>query len=487
MPVAKGIKDKRKARNRNSTNNNNSKQSNSVTDIGGTVQVITHDGNDAITLDYAKGLLGWEEETDKQKFGDDYLFKTSDGRKVRCTRNRSNRPLSRAVYETLKQEILRGRWQLNGESIIIGNRGAILNGQHRLIGFVLAVLQWITEPQQYPCHATQPTLPTIVVYNIVEDDAVVNTLDTCKPRTLSDVLYRTAYFGSLATRPRRLACRIADYAVRLLWHRTGAVADAFGLRRTHAESLDFILRHPRLVECVQHIYEEDESGRISRCVSAGYAAGLMYLMGASATVAATYHQADPPSEHDIQWEHWPHAQNFWVQLANGDKRLAAVRKYLNTLIDDEHGCTNAERWAVLIRAWLLYLQNQPITTTRLALDYVTTKDGARVLDSHPLVGGIDVGDVGVTVPTNTDPTEEQIAARSAKYGKQPIPAKRVAKRTGDQWAAGDSAWITDDSSDSFFGVLTCDPYECDDTIHRVMVSADDGEWEVESAQLQLTP
>jgi hypothetical protein len=77
----------------------------------------------ALTASQAKGYLGWQEETDKNKFGADYVRELANlyPRKVRCINNVTNRPLTRSVLLTLKQEILRGKWQFNGESIIIGD------------------------------------------------------------------------------------------------------------------------------------------------------------------------------------------------------------------------------------------------------------------------------------------------------------------------------------------------------------------------------
>jgi hypothetical protein len=204
-------------------------------------------GDKAITVEYAKKLLGWTVEDDKEKFNANYLLKDFSGKKVRCSNNVTNRPLYMAVVKVLIQEILRKRWRLNGESLIIGSTGLILNGQHTLIALILAGQQWEKDPEACDQWTTEPTIDKAIVFGIDESDMTVNTMDTCKPRSLADVIYRSEFFSGIKAGDRQACARIADYAVRILWHRTGAGLDAFAPRRTHAESLDFIARHPRLL------------------------------------------------------------------------------------------------------------------------------------------------------------------------------------------------------------------------------------------------
>lgn len=52
--------------------------------------------------------------------------------------NPSNRRLSESRARNLADAILRGEWKLNGESIIVGENGDLLDGQHRCRAVVLA-------------------------------------------------------------------------------------------------------------------------------------------------------------------------------------------------------------------------------------------------------------------------------------------------------------------------------------------------------------
>src|SRR5690606_38664055 len=91
------------------------------------------EGANAITDDRAKDLLGWEIEPKGSDWGDRYLFKDRYGNKVRCHNNIRNRDIDKIKVSELVQEILRGHWVMNCESLIIGVTGIVLNGQHTLI------------------------------------------------------------------------------------------------------------------------------------------------------------------------------------------------------------------------------------------------------------------------------------------------------------------------------------------------------------------
>src|SRR5262245_23709034 len=101
-------------------------------------------GENPLTVEQARQLLGWEEETAGVQFGPRHLVEVSRlvGRKIRCSNNINNRPIYKSDIESLQQEILRKRWRLNGETIIIGQSGLVLNGQHTLLGLILAEMEW---------------------------------------------------------------------------------------------------------------------------------------------------------------------------------------------------------------------------------------------------------------------------------------------------------------------------------------------------------
>jgi len=456
-------------------------------------------GADAITADQAKTLLGWSAETEQVRFGTDYLLKDYHGVKVRCLNNVHNRPLYTSVVQTLKQEILRKRWRFNGEPIIVGKNGSILNGQHTLVALVLADQEWRESECWKAYWEDAPVIEKMIVYGVGEADEVVNTMDTCKPRSLTDVIYRSEYFAHIGSKDRRACARMADYAVRLLWHRTGATLDAFAPRRTHSESLDFINRHPKILEAVAHIYQEDRGKPISKLIPAGYAAGLLYLMGCSDTDPSEYQDAQLPNESLLDWSRWPEACDFWVAL-QADPKLAAARKML--LMGREHGMSHQERWAVVVKAWHVFLKGRTVSDSDLRLSYRETEDGVRILDECPVVGGIDVGDprlVDESLLPGKDPTPQEIEQRAKQVrekrnGQKPkASTKRRPKlkphKAGNDWAVGDVAWVVDPGMpDEPYLARIVDVYDLGHEEVAITVEDQDGnQWEARPDWLQLEP
>lgn len=381
----------------------------------------------------ARKLLGWEEEGE-EKFGKDFLLKDKQGKKIRCHNNVKNRPLYKANLEKLTQEILNGRWEYNGETIIVGETGLVLNGQHSLIALILACQEWPSQSEEYSHLAfswkVEPTIDKLVAFGVSEKDKVVNTMDTCKPRSLSDVIYRSKYFSDMQTGDRGKVAKMTEFAVELLWHRTGASLNAFAPRRTHSESLDFIERHPRILACVKHVFEENgKEKRIVSYTSPGYAAGLLFLMACSKTLPEKYKESQDGSV--LDFSRYDSACDFWVMLAGSDPKVSAVKKTLVKLASTDR-VSRQIRWAVLCKAWNLYIEDKPITEAGLKLKYREDRDGFKHLDELPVVDGIDIGDPNeiderhIKAP---DPNPQEIEERKAKaIAERKTTKKKSAKK-----------------------------------------------------------
>lgn len=368
-------------------------------------------GKSPLTAEKSKELLGWREETDTKgmEFGSDFLLRDLEGKKIRCINNLGNRPFDGRLAKLYTQELLNRRWKLNGETIIIGKTGLILSAQHRLVALVLAVQEWEKHPGKWkPLWDSEPTMDTFVVKGIDEDDDTVNSLDVGKPRSLSDVLYRSALLSTIAKVDRVKVAKMLEYAIKFLWHRTGAKENAFAPLRTHSESIDFVERHPKLVEVVEHIFTENGDGEISKSISPGYAAGLLYLMGSSKTKQdkeghTDYQKSDHPNESSLDWSLYDRASEFFVYLAQRHKDTNALRESLGRLINGEvdpktnepivigEGGSYDERVALLIKAWTAYSTGKKITPTSLKLEYEVDGEGVSTLVETPTCGGIDRG------------------------------------------------------------------------------------------------
>jgi hypothetical protein len=456
-------------------------------------------GSTAISADDAKELLGWEDAPE----GKTYCREVFSLTKIRCQLANMavvrNRPLSVSRLLTLKQDILQRRWRLNGETIIVGCTGQLLNGQHSLLALILAVLDWERDRDRWgEFWTTPPVIDKVVVSGVEESDEVINTMDTCKPRSLYDVLCRSEYFASLKEGERRAMSRMTDYAIRLLWHRTGAFLDAFAPRRTHAESLAFLGAHPKLMDAVRHCHEENgKEGRIACYMSPGYAAGLLYLMGSSASDPSAYRSSAHPDESTLDWSRWSDACDFLVLLAARDPKLSAVRGAMASYLK-EGRINNAERWGIIAKAWLLHSTGDPVTAESLELLYEETNEGIKKLVDYPSVGGIDLGDPSSMDEANVvmdDPTPAAIAEETKKMktkSSEPAPTaskpKKIGspKKAGPNWAKGDIAWVRDHAGEHFVAELVEDPWDCDDNECRALVRTARGEeWDVLYDDLSL--
>src|SRR5690606_21493596 len=147
-------------------------------------------GEESLTAEQAKALLGWQEESENIKLRSNEfvpLIKNHLGIKVRLNHNLTNRPLYSGIVDKLMQEILNGNWRFNGEPIIVGNTGMILDGQHTLISLILAAAKWHEKSGQYKDKwKTEPTIDKLIVYGVSEEDSVVNTINTGKERSFYD-------------------------------------------------------------------------------------------------------------------------------------------------------------------------------------------------------------------------------------------------------------------------------------------------------------
>ena len=431
------------------------------------VEVSVCVGEDAITAEIAMKLLGWRTIPDDSK--EEYLLKDNDGKKIQCTNNLINRQVYGAVVNTLAQEILRGRWKMNGENLIIGKKGAILNGQHSLIALILASQMYNEDSEAYTFWHSQgrePVMEKLIAFGIDQDDETVNTMDTCKPRSLTDVVYRSEYFAEVAPSARRNLARVLDYAVRFLWMRTGAGVDAYAPKRTHSEALSFINNHETMLKCVRLISDENEENKIAKMISPGTAAGLMYLMATSSSTADEYHASENPREELINTEQYELAEEFWVAISQGGKVIDPLRKALGNMVEDSGGSTQ-EKVAIIVKAWNAFSATGTINDKDLKLKYITDEDGFKQLVECPVTGGIDVGvpsgkeDVDDISPEEIKRRMDQVkneafnnstdAAKGAKKAAKGTAKASAKSSSGEKPAIeiktfkdGEPLWITPD-------------------------------------------
>lgn len=390
-------------------------------------------GKDALRVDQAKKLLGWEEETPEEKFGSDYLLRDMNKRKVRCAKNSGNREFNQRWAETIAQDVLNLRWRFNFETVVIGAHDNVLSGQHRLIGLVLASQMWAAAPEGTPWRVNwpgEPTLEVAVGFGVDEGPETTRTLDNVRPRTLADVLFCDGgFYPGAAPGDRGGLCRATDYAVRLLWSRGRGRADAYAPgRRTHSEAIDFLTRHRRLTEAVKHLYEENGSGKIAPYVSPGTAAGFMYLMATCRTDPAEYRAAGAEAHEGLlDWTEWDRAESFWAEFGTG-RGLAPLREALKPEVEGVMtSLPQIDAYATIIRAWHLYLTDQPITPVTVRPEREKNADGEMVLVGDNTCGGIDLGDPRDSVDDPPDtapvPTADELAGEKERINQEQREAR----------------------------------------------------------------
>lgn len=432
-----------------------------------TVEVRTckEEFDSAITSEIAKQLLGWNEEVPKDVVEGVLRFR---GRTAYLENNVTNRPIYNSNLLMIKQDILRKRWIFNGETIIIGRTGLILDGQHSLIALVLAVEEWLKNPETFDDWDNEPFIEKIVVYGVDEDNETVNTINTGKPRTVSDIIYRSELFVNMLPSERQRVSGYASESIKWLWDRTGAKDNAFGITRSPSEAFNFIENHPRIVDCVKHIYEEDgkEKSLTRLDIKPGMICCLLFLQATSKTTEKGIKDYFlKRNEFELDFSLWDEACDFWVELAADSSKMKHLRSALENLQDVEDGANRTnERINVICKAWIGYLKGK-ITEKSLELDYRENTEEQLLLTEFDTIGGIDLGTDAK--PEEPEPDKDQIEERktvedkkrtakkkTTKGTKKKKPAKKK-KSTSKKIKLWDQVWVDDDpNGEPWRGKLT---------------------------------
>lgn len=344
-----------------------------------------------LTVDVAKELVGWTDTVPKNV---EPLLKDRKDTPILCSHNTDNRPYVPSLAHDWMLEILRGKWRLNGETIIVDRTGMVQDGQHRLIGLILAAQERELHSEQWSQYwKSEPYIEALVVTGVMEDDDTINSIGVSKPRNRVDVIFRSELLSDIVERSnRKRVSSILAYAVKLLWERTAANIGPFRLvpKRSHSGFLDFVARHPKVEECARLIWQMDKPDRkIGRYVPLGIASGMLYLMGACQSDQEEYDKVN--SEEAVVWDTWKEAVAFWQALANGAQAVKPLAEKL--LKTDATGVIGSgETKGMLCKAWNLYLDKVPITDDDITVLITTDDYDQPQLAEHPRVGGIDVGE-----------------------------------------------------------------------------------------------
>lgn len=388
-----------------------------------------------LTADIAKKILGWEETVESPFLLSDFL-----GAKIICKNNDTNRPFRLPLAKRYANEVLRNKWRLNGETIVIDLKGKVQSGQHRLIGLILAEQMNDADPEKWEEYGWKRRdfgIETIIITGVSNNKDVVDTIDLGQKRTLGDVLYRNREFKGkdLTPKDQKRLNDILAGATRLAWIRATDTSVSHAPHFPHSEALQFMNDHPKLVECVEWIYNEEsgtgtEGLKISRRISLPYAAALLYLMAASGTEA----------EGDLDFRMETKAQEFWTLFANGGKFPAGspiqlLRDYLPK-VSASSGFARDEIIGLVIKAFNAWVDNKKLTHDELMLRRITNEvDGSVALNEWPRLGGIDVELTEDVAAVEVAPAAPAKPAKVAAEPKADKPKKAPAKKVAEPVAA----------------------------------------------------
>lgn len=276
-------------------------------------------------------------------------------------------------------------------------------------------------------------MPCVIIVGVEEDDSVVNTIDTGKPRTLSEVIYRSHYFEGKTNREKEALSKICADGVSLLAYRSGLDREAFCVgKRTHADSLEILERHITLLKAVKHVYDESHGSgtHLREFIPLGWAAALLYLMGSSTTDSEKYRNHDHPSENLLEWDRWDEACEFIVLLSQDVPEMNAVREELARLNELELK-KPLNQCHVLVKAWLAFLEHGAqynLKAKDVQLETKESEDGEPFVNptDYPSVGGIDLGNPKdpLIEPDSVEDDEPESESKPAKKA----PAKKASSK-----------------------------------------------------------
>lgn len=330
-----------------------------------------------LTVDDCKKLIGWTVKPDDKDWGKDFVLKDKHGRKIRLANNTKNRPFRLPLANRYANEHLRGKWALNLETIVLSDTGSVLQGQHRLVGFILAEEERQINPGRW---GKMPLAYEVLVgFGVASKPEVANTFDLGANRKLDDVIYRHQKFAKeLTDKKQRGIAKILAGAIRLVWLRVGGQQVSFAPHFPHSEAIEFYGKHPDILKAVTEIVKLDEGEEgnerlISSLVSPAYASGLMYLMA--------------------QAGNWTIATKFWKLFASGEglTKGSPILTLRNLLVRFEAGSGSKrdELIGAVIKSWLLWSDNKKAQSAKDIKVARKKKDERFILSEFPRIGGID--------------------------------------------------------------------------------------------------
>lgn len=231
-----------------------------------------------------------------------------------------NRPLSEHTVAERMRSFLDGKWKFNGAPIRFNRRGHLIDGRHRLAGYIAA------------CQVN-PNLPpflSLVVYGIDED--AMSTIDTGRVRSVRDHLNIQ---GNISTHVLGAVLRKLAYF---------AYEQSDKVKMTIDETMNILDRHPKVVNSVKRCAPIEIVPRST--------------LGAIHYIAA-YHQGEMEAANDFL--------NVFRTGKPGYEGCPAhrVREYFIKLRSDKKMMIDQEKAKALVWAWNCFRDDKSVYQIRI--------------------------------------------------------------------------------------------------------------------------
>ena len=330
-----------------------------------------------LTVKDCKDLIGWSEEPKDEDWKFDFVLKDVFGKKIRLLNNPVNRPFRHPLASRYANEHLRGKWAHNLAPIIVDEDGNVPQGQHRLVGFVLADQTRLLDPSRWGTNPLE--YEALLGFGVSSDPETANTYDTGANRSLGDVIYRHQSFSKKTTdKEQKKISRLLSGAIRLVWLRVGGKQVSFAPHFPHSEALEFYSQHPKILRAVTDIVnlekgEEGNECRLSSLLSLSYAGGLHYLMAKGSD--------------------WDTSLEFWAALASGEGlkkgNAALTLRQSLTRMDATSGSKRDTVIGTVIKAWHAWVNKDETTSASIKMKRKKDEEGKFTLAEFPRIRGID--------------------------------------------------------------------------------------------------
>lgn len=237
--------------------------------------------------------------------------------------NPLNRPVSDNTVDEYADQMKKGKWRLNGESIIFSKEGLLLDGQHRL----------------WACYKANKSFTIMVTRGV--DKETFATIDTGKKRSGSDALVIHAKMNNISLKYTTNLSAAATLCIQIQ-KKLLKTKGSGSARVSRQDIIDFVEKHPDLLTWV-------ERSRVKKSWVSGYSAGLSAICYLA-------------SKNGFEMKAMAFMHGFVTgENLDGRSPIMALRNRLGT----EKNMIRVERLALIIHALNKFIDNEPLMVMKM--------------------------------------------------------------------------------------------------------------------------